>query len=90
MQSVFLAGRSVRLRTLGGGACAFQHFSSKWVLALSYKDTKIGEKSELRRTSAVFSLVARSANQMFFRGGEISGTAVGCAFLPPLGGFLVK
>ena len=52
-----------------------------------FSPTKKVLKSELRRKCAVFSLVARSANQGFFRGGEIFGAAAGCAFLdfrPPL------
>ena len=32
-RAVFLAGRSARLRALGGGACFAQQFRSKWVLA---------------------------------------------------------
>ena len=37
--------------------------------------------SELWRECAAFSLASRSECQGFFRGGEIFGAAVGCAFL---------
>jgi hypothetical protein len=57
---------------------AFQANDASSILAAR---TKIGQKSELRRTSAVFSLVLRSKNQMFSEGGETFGAAVGCAFL---------
>ena len=51
------------------------------------RGSKLEEMRKLSPEWAVFSLVARSANQGFFRGGETFWAAVGCAFLPPLGGF---
>ena len=57
----------VQLRWTGGAAQSYA-FVLKWVLAKLKNRSKLEEIRKLSPDWAVFSLVARSANQGFFRG----------------------